>query len=130
LKAFLLKLNPDAEQYIVDNGVIKSDLLLDRGLFDFDRASQGAGWIKELNEEHVPETEEYGISSFVYRRRRPFHPERWYQWLDHLPVEIVRSKGFFWLASRNMPGIISQAGSSIQIQSAGEWICDLPKEEQ
>lgn len=130
LKAFLLKLNPDAEQYIVKNGIIKSELLLNRGLFDFDKASQGAGWIKELNEEHVPETEEYGISSFIYRRRRPFHPERWYQWLDNLPVEIVRSKGFFWLASRNMPGIMSQAGSSIQFQGAGEWIVDLPKEEQ
>lgn len=129
-KAFLLKLNPDAEQYIVKNGAINSDLLLNRGLFDFEEVSQGAGWIKELNEEHVPETEEYGISSFVYRRRRPFHPERWYQWLDNLPVEIVRAKGFFWLASRNMPGIISQAGSSIQFQGAGEWIADLPKEEQ
>ena len=130
LKAFLLRLNPDAEQYIVNNGVVNSDLLLERNLFDFDKASQGAGWIKELNEEHVPETEEYGISSFVYRRRRPFHPERWYQWLDNLPAEIVRAKGFFWLATRTMPGIISQAGSSIQFQGAGEWIVDLPKEEQ
>lgn len=130
LQAFLLKLNPEAEQYVVNNGVIALDKLLDRNLFDFDTASQGAGWTKELNEEHVPETEEYGISSFVYRRRRPFHPERWYNWLDNLPVEIVRSKGFFWLASRNMPGIISQAGSSIQLQGAGEWIADLPAEEQ
>lgn len=130
LQAFLLKLNPDAEQYVVKNGSIKPELLINRHLFDFDKASQGAGWIKELNEEHVPETEEYGISSFVYRRRRPFHPQRWYEWLENLPVEIVRAKGFFWLASRNMPGILSQAGASIQFQGAGEWIADLPKELQ
>ncbi|WPK11681.1 GTP-binding protein [Lysinibacillus louembei] len=130
LQAFLLKLNPDAEQYVVKNGSIKPELLINRHLFDFDKASQGAGWIKELNEEHVPETEEYGISSFVYRRRRPFHPQRWYEWLENLPVEIVRAKGFFWLASRNMPGILSQAGASIQFQGAGEWIADLPQELQ
>lgn len=130
LQAFLLKLNPDAEQHIVKNGIIKPELLLDRHLFDFDKASQGAGWIKELNEEHVPETEEYGISSFVYRRRRPFHPQRWYEWLDQLPVEIVRAKGFFWLATRDIPGILSQAGASIQFQGAGEWIADLPQELQ
>ncbi|MER2106926.1 MAG: GTP-binding protein [Solibacillus sp.] len=130
LQAFLLKLNPDAEQHVVKNGMIGIDKLLDRQLFDFDKSSQGAGWIKELNEEHVPETEEYGISSFVYRRRRPFHPERWYAWLDNLPVEIVRAKGFFWLATRDMAGIISQAGSSIQFQGAGEWIADLPEAEQ
>lgn len=130
MQAFLLKLNPDAEQYVVKNGSIKPELLINRHLFDFDKASQGAGWIKELNEEHVPETEEYGISSFVYRRRRPFHPQRWYEWLENLPVEIVRAKGFFWLASRNIPGILSQAGASIQFQGAGEWIADLPKELQ
>lgn len=129
-KAFLLKVNPSAEQHVVKNGVIKPKILLGRNLFDFDEASQGAGWIKELNEEHVPETEEYGISSFVYRRRTPFHPERWYEWLEKFPDEIVRTKGFFWLATRSMPGILSQAGSSIQFQGAGEWIADLPIEMQ
>jgi len=129
-QAFLSKINPKAEQHIVRNGLISPNVLLDRHLFDFDQASSGAGWIKELNEEHTPETEEYGISSFVYRRKRPFHPERWYQWLEELPAEIVRAKGFFWLASREIPGVISQAGASIQFQGAGEWIASLPQEEQ
>lgn len=129
-QAFLTKINPTAEQHIVRNGLISPNSLLNRRLFDFDQASTGAGWIKELNQEHTPETEEYGISSFVYRRKRPFHPQRWYEWLENLPSEIVRAKGFFWLATRNMPGIISQAGASIQIQGAGEWIASLSPEEQ
>lgn len=130
LQAFLTKMNPDAEQYIVHNGEIDPTRIFNRQLFDFDKASEGAGWIKELNEEHVPETDEYGISSFVYKRRKPFHPERWEAWLRAFPDEIVRAKGFFWLATRNMVGIMSQAGSSIQFQGAGEWVADLSPDEQ
>lgn len=130
LQAFLTKMNPDAEQYIVHNGEIDPTLIFNRQLFDFDKASEGAGWIKELNEEHVPETDEYGISSFVYKRRKPFHPERWEAWLRAFPDEVVRAKGFFWLATRNMVGIMSQAGSSIQFQGAGEWVADLSPAEQ
>ncbi|TQR09665.1 GTP-binding protein [Psychrobacillus soli] len=130
-QAFLRKMNPDAEIHLIENGVIDTSVLLNRHLFDFEKASSGAGWIKELNEEHVPETEEYGISSFVYKRKRPFHPKRWEQWLSNFPQEIVRSKGFFWLASRNkMAGLLSQAGSSIQFQGAGYWIATLPKVQQ
>ncbi|MFJ7826652.1 GTP-binding protein [Psychrobacillus sp. NPDC096623] len=130
-KSFLVKMNPEATIISVENGVVSPTEILDRGLFNFEKASQGAGWIKELNEEHVPETEEYGITSFVYRRKRPFHPERWYAWLNTFPQEIVRSKGFFWLATRNnMAGLLSQAGSSLQIQAAGHWIASLPKSEQ
>jgi G3E family GTPase len=131
LKAVLRKLNPEAK--IIESAFSQVALseILDTNLFDFEEASQGAGWIKELNEEHTPETEEYGISSFVYRRRRPFHPERWMKWLEDWPVEIVRAKGFFWLASRNnMTGILSQAGPSIMIQGAGEWIAAYPEEEK
>lgn len=130
-QSFLRKMNPDAEIHLIENGVIDTSILLDRHLFDFEKASSGAGWIKELNEEHVPETEEYGISSFVYKRKRPFHPKRWEQWLSNFPQEILRSKGFFWLASRNkMAGLLSQAGSSIQFQGAGYWIATLPKIQQ
>ena len=68
---------------------------LNRKLFDFEKASQGAGWIKELNEEHIPETEEYGISSFVYRLRKPFHLERWFNWLNNFPSEINVQRGSF-----------------------------------
>lgn len=129
--AFLRKMNPDAEIILTEFGKVEPSQLLERNLFDFDKSSQGAGWIKELNEEHVPETEEYGITSFVYRRNRPFHPARWQEWLSHLPSEIVRSKGFFWLATRpDMAGLLSQAGASITFQGAGQWIAALPKLQQ
>lgn len=131
LKAVLQKLNPGAK--IIESSHSKISLadILDTGLFDFEEASQGAGWIKELNEEHTPETEEYGISSFVYRRKKPFHPERWMKWLEDWPVEIVRAKGFFWLATRNdHTGLLSQAGPSIVFQSAGEWLAAYPEHER
>ncbi|KON88690.1 cobalamin biosynthesis protein CobW [Sporosarcina globispora] len=131
LKAVLEKLNPDAKIIKAVNSEVESKQILGTGLFDFEMASQGAGWIKELNEEHTPETEEYGISSFVYRRIRPFHPERFRQWLEDFPVDIVRAKGFFWLASRNdMAGLLSQAGPSITLQGAGAWIAALPEIER
>lgn len=128
--AFLKRINPKAEQHMAVKGDIDLSKLLHRGMFDFDEASTGAGWIRELENEHIPETDEYGISSFVYRRKRPFHPERWHDWLAEMPVEIVRAKGFFWLATRDMPGLISQAGISIQFSAAGEWVATLPPEEQ
>ncbi|OLS37871.1 GTP-binding protein [Bacillus sp. MRMR6] len=131
LYAVLQKLNPGAK--IIKSAYSKVDLneILDTNLFDFEEASQGAGWIKELLEEHTPETEEYGISSFVYRRKKPFHPDRFMQWLEDWPVDVVRAKGFFWLASRNdMTGLLSQAGPSIVLQGAGEWLAAYPEQEQ
>ncbi|MGI8383922.1 GTP-binding protein [Robertmurraya sp. P23] len=130
LKAVLHKLNPDATIVESSHSRIPLDTILGTDMFDFEEASQGAGWIKELNEEHTPETEEYGISSFVYRRKRPFHPERWNKWLENWPEDVVRAKGFFWLATRNdMTGLLSQAGPSIIIQGAGEWIASYPNQE-
>ena len=131
LEALLKKLNPEAKIIQTVNSQVGLETILNIGLFDFEKASQAAGWIKELNEEHIPETEEYGISSFVYRRRKPFHPVRFKTWLDNWPGEIVRAKGFFWLASRNdMAGLISQAGASIMIQGAGEWVASYSEEEK
>jgi G3E family GTPase len=131
LEGVLKKLNPEAKIIQTTFGQVPLDEILNTHLFDFEKASQAAGWIKELNEEHTPETEEYGISSFVYRRRRPFHPERFMNWLENWPVEVVRAKGFFWLASRNdMCGLLSQAGTSIMIQGAGEWVAVYPEEER
>ena len=107
------------------------DQVLNTGMFDFETSSQGAGWLKELNEEHVPETEEYGISSFVYRRNKPFHPERLMNWIEDWPVEVVRAKGFIWLATRNdISGLLSQAGPSLTIQGAGNWIATYPEAER
>jgi G3E family GTPase len=131
LEQLLKKLNPDAHVIMTSHSKVPLNRILNTGLFDFDKASQGAGWIKELNEEHTPETEEYGISSFVYRRQRPFHPERLMNWLEQWPVDVVRAKGFFWLASRNdMAGLLSQAGPSIMIQGAGEWVAAYPETER
>ncbi|MCE4091457.1 GTP-binding protein [Priestia megaterium] len=132
LQAVLHKLNPEAIVIQTVNSEVKLESILHTDLFDFEKASQGAGWIKELNEEHhTPETEEFGISSFVYRRNRPLHPERFMKWLENWPVDIVRAKGFFWLPSRNhMAGLLSQAGTSIMIQGAGEWVATYTAEER
>jgi len=132
LQAVLHKLNSEATVIQTINSEVKLETILHTDLFDFEKASQGAGWIKELNEEHhTPETEEFGISSFVYRRNRPLHPERFMKWLEDWPVDIVRAKGFFWLASRNhMAGLLSQAGTSIMIQGAGEWVATYTAEER
>jgi G3E family GTPase len=131
LKSVLQKLNPDACIIETDHSRVPLEQVLDTERFDFEKASQGAGWIKELNNEHIPETEEYGITSFVYRRRRPFHPERLMNWLEEWPVEVVRAKGFLWIASRNnIAALLSQAGPSITLQGTGEWIAAYPKEEQ
>jgi G3E family GTPase len=131
LEALLRKLNPEAKIIKTVKSEVELTSILNTGIFDFEKASQAAGWIKELNEEHTPETEEYGISSFVYRRRKPFHPGRFMNWLDNWPENIVRAKGFFWLASRNdMAGLISQAGTSIMIQGAGEWVASYDEEEK
>lgn len=131
LKAVLHKLNPEARIIESDHSQVAINEILDTKLFDFEEASQGAGWIKELTEEHTPETEEYGISSFVYRRKKPFHPERWMQWLEDWPVDVVRAKGFFWLPTRNdITGLLSQAGPSIMLQGAGEWLAAYPDQER
>lgn len=130
LKAVLQKLNHGARVIESTHSRVDLDQVLNTGLFEFESASQSAGWIKELQEEHTPETEEYGISSFVYRRKRPFHPERFMKWMEEWPVDVVRAKGFFWLATRNdVTGLLSQAGPSITIQGAGEWLAQYPEEE-
>lgn len=131
LKAVLQKFNHEARIIESEYSKIPLHQVLNTGLFDFERSSQGAGWLKELNEEHIPETEEYGISSFVYRRHKPFHPARLMNWLEEWPVEVVRAKGFIWLATRNdISGLLSQAGPSLTIQGAGNWIATYPEAER
>ncbi|MFC7371932.1 GTP-binding protein [Fictibacillus iocasae] len=131
LEDVLKKLNANARVIKTSFSRVPLKDVLNTGRFDFEQASQGAGWIKELNTEHVPETEEYGISSFVYRSRKPLHPERFMAWLENWPIDVVRAKGFFWVATRNdMSGLLSQAGTSITIQGAGEWVAAYPEHEQ
>lgn len=123
LTALINKLNPDAKILNSSFGKIDIKEILDTGLFDFDKASQSAGWIKELENEHLPETEEYGISSIVFRSRKPFHPGRFFNWLHQdFPNNIIRSKGVFWIASRPDDALnFSQAGGSSRLERAGVW---------
>ena len=130
LESMLRHLNPSAKIVRAEHGRVAPSTLLDTRLFDFENASQAPGWLAELRGEHVPETEEYGISSFVFRARRPFHPRRLWDFLHSGFDGVLRSKGFFWLASRqDMTGSWSQAGSSAAAEPAGMWYAALPREE-
>lgn len=125
-------LNPSARLLHSAFGHIAPRAIINTGLFDFEKASSSAGWIQELQKVHTPETEEYGLSSCVLRNRRPFHPERWWNYLNtHYPSTIIRAKGLFWLASRPDTVInFSQAGGSIRIGRAGVWWCSMPLKER
>jgi G3E family GTPase len=130
LMAILRGLNPGAIIEASEFGKIALDKVLGTGLFDFEKAQQSPGWLKELRGEHVPESEEYGISSFVYRKRRPFHPQRFFTLINTEWQGVVRSKGFFWLASRPaQAGSWSQAGAVCRHGLAGKWWAAVPKEE-
>ncbi|MCX2977825.1 zinc metallochaperone GTPase ZigA [Candidatus Marimicrobium litorale] len=113
LTAILATLNTEARIIPIIDGQVDIDDILNTGLFEFERAQQAAGWLKEMRGEHVPETEEYGISSFSYVARRPFYPSKFYAFLHSLEDygKLLRSKGYFWLASRpEYAGQWSQAG--------------------
>ena len=116
------KLNPEAKILHSCFGRIAKEEILNTSKFNFEKASQSAGWAKELSGEHTPETEEYGISSFVYKADRPFHPERFADCIQQEWPGVIRSKGFFWLASRpDMAGLWSQAGAACRTEPAGKW---------
>ena len=129
LKSTLKKLNPNANLIETNFSKVDPKNILNTGLFNFEEAEASAGWIEELNkEEHTPETEEYGIGSFVYRSTLPFDPERFWQYFQtRFPPNIIRSKGLFWIASRPDQALIwGQAGGSIRTDSAGVWWCSMP----
>ncbi|NBC06952.1 MAG: GTP-binding protein [Bacteroidetes bacterium] len=128
LEALIRKFNAEAKIIRTQHSQVPASAILNTGLFDYERTSQSAGWIKELYEEHIPETEEYGISSFVFRERRPFHPERFWQYLNRdWPATVVRSKGLFWIASRPADAMNwSQAGGSLRAEKAGVWWSSMP----
>jgi G3E family GTPase len=113
LTAVLKTLNTDAKIVPITQGQVNIDEVLSTGLFNFERAQQAPGWLKEMRGEHVPETEEYGIGSFSYQARRPFHPEKFHEFLHSTDKygKLIRSKGYFWLATRpEFAGQWSQAG--------------------
>lgn len=123
LRAIIHKLNPEARIIATKESNVALENVLNTSLFDYEKAEASAGWLKELENEHVPETEEYGISSFVFRSKKPFHPERFLTYLnERFPQNIIRSKGLFWLASRSHQALTwSSAGGSCKADPVGVW---------
>jgi len=131
LISILKTLNTEAEIIPVENGVIPLDKVLGTHRFNFERAEQAPGWLKEMRGEHIPETEEYGISSFVYSARRPFYPARFYAFLHQPWTEgkLIRSKGYFWLATRpEFAGQWNQAGGIAHHGFAGMFWKAIPED--
>ncbi|MFK9081775.1 putative metal chaperone YciC [compost metagenome] len=132
LMAILERLNAQAQIIPMVMGEVPLEKILDTGRFNFERAAQAPGWLQELRGEHVPETDEYGIASFAYRSRRPFHPQRFFNFINGpwLNGRLLRSKGFFWLASKHKEaGSWSQAGGMMRYGFAGRWWRFVPKEQ-
>lgn len=132
LMAILARLNAQAEIIPMVMGQVPLAKILNTGRFDFERAAQAPGWLQELRGEHVPETQEYGIASTAYRARRPFHPQRFFNFINRPWVngKLLRSKGFFWLASKYQEaGSWSQAGGLMRHGFAGRWWRFVPKQQ-
>jgi len=124
-------LNPDADLLETVESRAPLDRVLDTGRFDFEKAQEHPLWFKELFgfEDHVPETEEYGVSSFVYRARAPFDPSKLHRFINTSWPGIIRAKGHFWLATRPAwVGEISQAGALVRTEALGYWWAAIPKE--
>lgn len=122
LVSILHTLNPRAEILVSKFGAVPLGKVFNTGKFSFEAASAAPGWLQEMRGEHVPETEEYGITSFAYRQRRPFHPQRFWDLIHSEWEGVLRSKGYFWLASRmEFAGSWSQAGGACRHGAAGLW---------
>jgi len=131
-------LQPGAETVRTTFSAVDPDRLFDRGLFDPDEAGDLPGWKRALSgaghghgdgDHHHPE-ETYGVSSFTFRRRRPFHPERFAGVLRDLPPGVVRSKGTAWVADNDCRVVVGHAGPSVRAEAAGPWIASLPEVER
>lgn len=123
-ESLVRSLNPSAKVFVTTNSKIQLKEILNTGMFAFEKAQESPLWLKELRGEHVPETEEYGISSMVFESPLGFHPKRLYDYLAEGIVKenVIRSKGYFWLASEpQLAFTLSQAGGSIAITPVGEW---------
>ena len=131
LTGILKSLNTQARIVPIAQGQIDVEEVLNTGLFDFERAQKAPGWLAEARGEHIPETEEYGIGSFCYVARRPFHPDKFYQFLHNTEQfgKLIRSKGYYWLATRpEFAGQWSQAGGIARYGFAGMFWKSVPKE--
>jgi G3E family GTPase len=131
LEASIKKLNPVAKIILSEMGRIQPKEIINTGLFNYEEAEVSAGWIQELEGIHTPETDEYGITSFVFRDHRPFNPYRFWEFISNFPTTIIRSKGLFWIASRPDQALNwSQAGGSIKSEGAGVWWASMPFSER
>ena len=129
-RKIIIGLNPDAKLIEADYGMVDTRSVLGTGLFNFAEAETHPLWFKELHgfKGHIPETEEYGIRSFVYRARRPFDPARFHAFINHDWPGVIRAKGFFWIATRpDHVGEISQAGALVKTGKMGLWWTSVPK---
>ena len=130
LKTMLRRLNARARIVAGEFGKVPLDQIMDTGLFSYEKANEAPGWMQEMRGIHTPETETYGFWSFVYKARRPFNPMRLYALLNGRWDGVIRSKGFFWLASRmNFAGSLSQAGGMLRHEAAGAWWAAVKRED-
>ncbi|MFN4193119.1 MAG: GTP-binding protein [Tabrizicola sp.] len=130
-RRIIKSLNPDARLIETDHARVDPAAILDTGLFDFDRAAEHPLWARELYgfASHAPETEEYGIASFVYRARAPFHPGRIHAVLNGDLPGVIRAKGHFWLATRpDWVAEFSLAGAVSSVTPLGIWWASVPRE--
>ncbi len=131
VEAMLKALNPGAKILPAIHGQIPLQSVLDTGLFDYDKAASSAGWIREMEGEHIPETEEYGISSFTYQTPEPFDAEKLWAFLNDEEnwCGVLRSKGFFWVAADHRVAYEwAQAGGISNVNPAGMWWAAVPRE--
>lgn len=130
LEGILKHLNPGAKIVRSQYGRIEVGEIMGTGRFSMEKAASNPGWLREMRGEHVPETEEYGIRSFVYRARRPFHPMRLWALMQETWTGVVRSKGFIWLANINDAAVEwAQAGGVCHVREAGTWWAVVPKKQ-
>ena len=130
-RKIIRSLNADAKIIETNHSDVPSDAILDTGLFDFEKAHEHPMWAKELYgfADHVPETEEYGVASFVYRARRPFVPEKIMEVLNGEMPGVIRAKGHFWIATRpDWVAEFSLAGALSSVKPLGTWWATVPKE--
>ena len=130
-RKIIRSLNADAEIIETNHSNVPVDKILDTGLFDFDKAHEHPMWAKELYgfADHVPETEEYGVTSYVYRARQPFIPEKILSVLNGEMPGVIRAKGHFWIATRpDWVAEFSLAGALSSVQPMGTWWASVPKE--
>jgi len=130
IESFLEQLNPYALKLRSEFSQVPLSKVLATGRFDFEIAKRSKGWQVALREEPVGETEEFGVRSFVFRARRPFHPQRFFDRLSQEWTGVLRSKGYFWLATRlDKVGVWSQAGRVARLDVGGFWWAAIPREE-